>query len=140
MKRTMILFSTLLAVCLIYLVNAKPTAGGDDWKKAKNNAWPGVINEQTYMYKLDANAKLWWSPDGKKWEADADGMWADKEGSFFKIDGHKLRTSADGGNTWSDSPEWKWMAVDGNWYKLDKDWIVWVSKVPAGAATSETAK
>ncbi len=99
-----------------------------NWKKAKNNSWPGVVNEQMYWYRIDANAKLWWSGDGKKWEEDADGMWADKEGVFYKIDGSQLAESTDGGSTWNETLQWKWMAVDGRWYKLDKDKIVWVSK------------
>ncbi|MES2779213.1 MAG: hypothetical protein V4651_04860 [Bacteroidota bacterium] len=98
------------------------------WKKARNNSWPGVVDQQTYRYKLDANAKLWFSADGKNWQEDADGIWSDKEAVFYKLDGTKLIQSTDGGNTWNETPEWKWLAIDGRWYRLDKDWDVWVSK------------
>jgi hypothetical protein len=104
---------------------SKPTAAG--WAKAKDNSWPGVVNEQTYRYKL-VGSKLMWSADGKTWEEDSDGMWTDKEGVFYKLDGTKLVESTDAGNTWTETFEWKWEAVDGRWYKLDKDKVVWVGK------------
>lgn len=98
------------------------------WERAKNNSWPGVLNEQPYRNKLDEKGKLWWSSDGKNWVEDTDGMWADKEGVFYKMDGSKVVESKDGASTWDETSEWKWLAVDGRWYKLDKDGVVWVSK------------
>jgi hypothetical protein len=137
MKKILILMNLFLVVFCIQplLLKAQNTNKNDNkstrtynWTKAKNNSWPGVINEQTYWYKLDGRAELLWSADGKKWEEDTDGMWADKEGVFYKIDGTQLAQSTDAGNTWNETPEWQWQAVDGRWYKLDKDRVVWVSK------------
>jgi hypothetical protein len=137
MKKILISMNIFLVVFCIQplLLKAQNTNKNDNkstrtynWTKAKNNSWPGVINEQTYWYKLDGRAELLWSADGKKWEEDTDGMWADKEGVFYKIDGTQLAQSTDAGNTWNETPEWQWQAVDGRWYKLDKDRVVWVSK------------
>jgi hypothetical protein len=133
MKNILTSIKILLVLCCIQplMLIAQETTKDTrtyTWEKAKNNSWPGVVNEQTYRFKLDANAKLWWSADGKKWEEDTDGMWTDKEGVFYKLDGSRLAQSTDAGNSWNETPEWKWLAVDGRWYKLDKDRMVWVSK------------
>ncbi len=134
MKHTHMLMRILVVFCCIQplLLLAQETDSSVvrtyNWKKTKNNSWPGVVNEQTYWYKLDASAKLWWSADGKKWEEDADGMWADQEGVFYKINGTQLAESTDGGSTWNETPQWKWLAVNGRWYKLDKDRVLWHSK------------
>jgi hypothetical protein len=136
MKKLPIVISVVLIVCCMnpffsYAQQANKKTDKStraySWKQAKNNTWPGVVNEQTYWYKLDGS-RLWWSADGKKWEEDSDGMWADKEGVFYKLDGAMLVESTDAGNSWNETPEWKWQAVDGRWYKLDKDRNVWVSK------------
>jgi hypothetical protein len=103
------------------------TSSSGTWEKTKDNTWMGYSDGQPYRYKLDGT-KLLWSSDGKTWDADPDGMWADKEGTFYKIEDQKLVWSPDAGNTWQDIPEWRWQAIDDRWYKVDKDWTVWVSK------------
>ena len=91
-----------------------------DWKKAKDGAWEGMHDGKKTWYKVNPkDASLWWSMDGKKWEAAKDGMWQDKEGKWLKIDNKMLKWSADGGKTWADVPEWKWESTNGMWYKFD---------------------
>lgn len=120
----MILAMTMLLAAVCIAQNTNPA--GYKWKRVNDNVWPGQVNGEMYFYKLDKNTSLLWSPDGKKRETDSDGMWADKEGNFMKIDGGKVVWSPDGGNTWQDTQEWKWEAVNLKWYKLDKDWNLWV--------------
>ncbi|MDF2436093.1 MAG: hypothetical protein K0Q95_469 [Bacteroidota bacterium] len=100
----------------------------DEWMKSKEGTWDGMHDGKKVWYKLDMkDASLWWSMDGKKWEAVKDGMWQDKDGKWLKIvDAKMLKWSADGGKTWSDVPEWKWEAPSGTWYKFDKDWSLWM--------------
>lgn len=83
---------------------------------------------QTMWYMLDANAKLWWSTDGKEWSESETGTWMDKDGNWLKVMEGKLVWSADQGTTWTEVPEWTWMAGDGVWYKFDADWKLWWSK------------
>jgi hypothetical protein len=97
----------------------------DDFKKSKTGTWAGDKDGKTYWYKLDKSAKLWWSTDGKKWEAVADGMWADKSGKWLKIHDKKLVWTPDGGKTWAEVPDWKWEGPKGEWYKFDKSWGLW---------------
>jgi hypothetical protein len=97
-----------------------------EFEKSKEGTWMGT---DKVWYKLDKDAKVWWSKDGKKWESVKDGMWQDKEGKWLKINEKMLVWSADGGKTWAEVPEWKWEGTDGRWYKFDKEWKLWVNKV-----------
>lgn len=99
-----------------------------DWVKSTAGTWAGKKDGKIYWYKLDKNAKLWWSTDGKKWAAVEGGMWADKDGKWLKIGDGKLWWTADGGKNFSEVPEWKWEGPDGEWYKFDAKWNLWVSK------------
>jgi opacity protein-like surface antigen len=100
-----------------------------EWEKSKEGTWDGMHDGKKVWYKLNQkDASLWWSMDGKKWEAVKEGMWQDKDGKWLKIvDAKMLKWSADGGKTWSDVPEWKWEAPSGTWYKFDKDWSLWMN-------------
>ncbi len=97
-----------------------------DWKKSKTGTWAGKKDGKTYWYKLDKEAKLWWSADGKKWAAVENGMWADKDNKWLKINNGKLVWTTDG-NNWAEVPEWKWEGSDGKWYKFDDKWTLWVN-------------
>ncbi len=96
-----------------------------DFMKSKDGTWAGKMEGKTYWYKLDTNAKLWWSMDGKSWSTVESGMWADKDGHWLKIGDNKLWWSADKGKTWSEVPEWKWEGPKGEWYKFDANWNLW---------------
>ncbi|ASZ10197.1 hypothetical protein [Chitinophaga sp. MD30] len=98
-----------------------------DWAKSKTGTWAGAKEGKTLWYKLDKQAKVWWSEDGKKWAAVPDGAWADKAGKWLKIHDKKLVWSADG-KEWSEVPEWKWEGADGKWYKFDSKWTLWVNE------------
>jgi hypothetical protein len=103
--------------------------GSDDWMKSSESTWTGMSGDKKVWYKLNTkDATLWWSTDGKKWEAVKDGMWQDKSGKWLKIADKKLMWSADGGKTWSEVPDWSWEDADGNWCKFDKDWTLWTKK------------
>lgn len=121
-----VIFAAFFAYCHADYssTNFKLEIASDEWVKASDGAWPGKDN---IWYKLDAKAKLWWSKDGKKWEASKDQTWQDKDGKWLKIGEGKLWWTADG-KSWSEVPEWKWQGTDGKWYKFDKDWTVWVNK------------
>jgi hypothetical protein len=130
-------FLSMLCICFILAVhvNVKAASPGpvyhkyaqEEWSKAKNGIWNGVKDKKNYWYKLDKEAKLWWSTNGKKWIAVDDGMWTDKDGYWLKVSDARLMWSADKGTTWSEVPEWKWEGPKGEWYKFDKDWTVWVT-------------
>jgi hypothetical protein len=108
------------------MANNNSVVVAGDWHKSKEGTWEGMHDGKKTWYKLNTkDASLWWSMDGKKWEAVKDGMWQDKEGKWLKIDNKMLKWSADGGKTWSDVPEWKWEGSNGVWYKFDKDWTLW---------------
>ncbi|MFY8108916.1 MAG: hypothetical protein ACOVO9_07985 [Bacteroidia bacterium] len=96
-----------------------------EFSKKKEGTWAGKMDGKAYWYKLDKNAKLWWSTDGKKWAEVSNQMWADKSGKWMKIGDNKLWWSADMGKTWSEVPEWKWEGPMGEWYQFDKDWSLW---------------
>ncbi|HEY6160826.1 MAG TPA: hypothetical protein VI112_06370 [Bacteroidia bacterium] len=99
---------------------------GENWTKSTTGTWEGMNDGKKTWYKLNpADASLWWSMDGKKWEASKNGMWQDKDGKWLKIDNKMLKWSADGGKTWSDVPDWKWQGSNGMWYKFDKSWSLW---------------
>ncbi|MGJ7031307.1 hypothetical protein [Niabella hirudinis] len=98
-----------------------------EWKKVKNQAWPGIKDGTTYWYKLDKMAKLWWSTDGKKWAAVKGGAWMDKDGKWLRIHQGKLVWPAEGAK-WEEVPEWKWQGADGKWYKFDQHWALWVNE------------
>lgn len=106
---------------------ATTTMAFRDWAKSKTGAWPGQKEGKTYWYKLDKNAGLWWSTDGKEWAAVKDGTWADKDGKWLKIHNKKLVWSTDG-KAWAEVPEWKWEGSDGKWYKFDNNWGLWVNE------------
>jgi len=127
----------MLGICIFLAVNGNVNAASphpvyhkyaaEEWSKAKGGIWNGVKGRKNYWYKLDKEAKLWWSTNGKKWTAVDDGMWADKDGHWLKISDAKLMWSADNGASWSEVPEWKWEGPKGEWYKFDKDWTLWVT-------------
>ncbi|WP_114791558.1 hypothetical protein U0035_18485 [Niabella yanshanensis] len=98
-----------------------------DWVKSKTQTWAGSIEDNTYWYKLDKSAKLWWSTDGTKWAEVESQSWTDKDGKWLKIHEGKLVWSTDG-TQWSEVPEWKWEGSDGKWYKFDKKWTLWTNK------------
>lgn len=107
--------------------SATTTTINSDWMKAKDGAWEGKMEGKTYWYKLDKNAKLWWSANkGKDWKMVDNQMWADKDGKWVKISNNDLVWSADMGKTWATVPDWTWQGSDAKWYKFDKDWSVWV--------------
>lgn len=93
--------------------------------KKADGTWAANHEGKTYWYKLDKEASLWWSTDGKKWAKVESGMWADKSGRWLKIGENKLWWSADMGKTWSEVPEWKWEGPRGEWYKFDANWQLW---------------
>lgn len=99
-----------------------------DWKVSPTGIWPGKKDGKTYWYKLDKNAQLWGSTDGKKWASVEGGMWADKDGKWLKIGEGKLWWTTDGGKNFSEVPEWKWKGPGGEWYKFDAKWTLWVNK------------
>ncbi len=100
-----------------------------DWMKSSDGTWTGMSNEKKVWYKMNTkDATIWWSTDGKKWEAVKDGMWQDKSGKWLKVSDKNLVWSADGGKTWSGVPDWTWEDADGNWQKFDKDWSLWTKK------------
>lgn len=106
---------------------SSPAAFKADWTKARHGAWEGKMDGQTYWYKLDKNAKLWWSSNkGKDWALVDNQMWTDKDGKWLKISNGDLVWSADMGKTWASVPDWTWQGSDGKWYKFDKEWTVWV--------------
>jgi len=131
------LFLLMTCSCFLLTTNVKIHAGtpdpvnhsfiAEEWTKSKDGVWEGIKDKKTYWYKLDKEAKLWWSTNGKKWEAVTDGMWADADGKWLKIGDGKLWWSADKGANWSEVPDWKWEGPKGHWYKFDKDWSVWVA-------------
>lgn len=137
MKKILITVKVLFVLCCIQPLTLmaqdtkkdhNSSAKTDTWEATKNNSWPGVIDKEPYWNRIDEKGKLLQSADRKSWEEDADGMWADKDGVFYKIDGNKLVQSTDGGSTWTETPLRKWHAVDGRCYKLDRDRVVLVSK------------
>lgn len=130
-------FLLMTCICLtvtylhVYAGNPAPVVKNyiaEEWIKSKDGIWEGVKDKKTYWYKLDKDAKLWWSTNGKKWAAVEDGMWADQDGKWLKIGDGKLWWSADKGGSWAEVPDWKWEGPKGHWYKFDKDWSVWVTK------------
>lgn len=131
MKKSILMLALALPVALIS--SSFTTTNHDvtissvhaDWMKSKTGTWPGMKDGKTYWYKIDKKAGLWWSTDGKKWEAVSDGAWADKDGKWLKIHEGKLVWSTDG-TSWSEVPEWKWEGSDGKWYKFDNKWSLWV--------------
>lgn len=123
----MVLFANLSSNAAVTLFFSHPSSIKAEWMKAKDGAWAGTMNGKTYWYKLDKDAKLWWSADkGKNWSHVDNQMWADKEGKWLKISNKNLVWSADMGKSWSTVPDWTWQGADGKWYKFDKDWTVWV--------------
>ncbi len=111
------------------VVNHSIIFADGDWTKSTAGTWTGMHDNKKVWYKVNAkDASLWWSTDGKKWEAVKDGMWQDKDGKWLKISDKKLMWSADSGKTWSEVPDWTWQDADGNWCKFDKDWSLWTKK------------
>lgn len=138
MKKTIITLSVFWAMLFINLQSQAgnittgimdhfPASVNDDWSKARNGAWAGDMNGKSYWYKLDKDAKLWWSTDkGKNWAHVETQMWSDKDGRWMKVVDKNVVWSTDMGKTWSTVPDWTWQGSDGKWYKFDKDWNVWV--------------
>lgn len=135
MKKSFLpLFGTVLLMLAGLAVTPTVVAGiykqvwNQDWEKSKTGTWVGKKDGKTYWYKLDRNAQLWWSADGKKWAAVEGGMWADKDNRWIKIGDGKLWWTIDAGKNFSEVPEWKWEAPDGKWYKFDAKWTLWVNR------------
>lgn len=136
MKKLFLLVSGALLLCMITVAVTKAVVpAGDvhgfneqDWAKSRTGAWVGKKDGKRYWYKLDKNAQVWWSTDGKKWAAVEGGMWADKDNRWIKIGDGKLWWTTDDGKNFSEVPEWKWEAPDGKWYKFDAKWTLWVSR------------
>ncbi len=99
-----------------------------EFMKKSDGTWSGKMDSKVYWYKLDKEAKLWWSNDGKKWAEVSTQMWADKSGNWMKIGQKKLWWSTDMGKTWAEVPEWKWEGPNGEWYKFDGNWNLWINK------------
>ena len=128
---------TMLCICFFLAANINVHAAAprpiyskyvpEEWFKAKDGIWNGVKDKKNYWYKLDKDAKLWSSTNGKKWTAVEDGIWCDKDQHCLKVSEGKLVWSADKGASWSEVPEWKWEGPKNEWYKFDKDWTVWVT-------------
>lgn len=136
MKKTII---ALAAICMMLganainpisneLSNTNISSVQNEFMKSSTQTWGGMMDGKMYWYKLDKNAKLWWSADGKEWAEVKNGMWADKDGKWLKIGKGKLWWSADMGKNWSEVPEWKWEGPKGEWYKFDKDWSLWTNQ------------
>jgi hypothetical protein len=103
--------------------------GEGDWMKSTDGTWTGMNDAKKVWYKLNMkDASVWWSTDGKTWEAVQTGMWQDKDGKWLKIVDKKLMWSTDGGKTWVEVPDWTWQDASGNWCKFDKDWSLWMKK------------
>ncbi|MBC7861771.1 MAG: hypothetical protein IAF38_02280 [Bacteroidia bacterium] len=130
MKKLMLAVALLVAGASVeakieYAVKPNVTVGEVKWEKSATGTWLG--KDKTW-YKLNtADASIWWSKDGKKWEAVKDGMWQDKDGKWLKIGDKKLWWSKDG-KEWAEVPEWKWEGYDSVWNKFDKDWSLWTAK------------
>ena len=123
-----VLLSMSLATEAETILSNEPAISVDEPKWAKSTAGTWMGSDKTW-YKLNPkDASIWWSKDGKKWEAVKDGMWQDKAGKWLKIVDKDLKWSADGGKTWSQVPDWTWEGTDGVWYKFDKDWNLWTAK------------
>lgn len=96
------------------------------FEKSLDGVWMGTKNT---WYKLNAtDNSVWWSADGKVWNAVNDGMWQDLEGKWLKIAEQKLWWSLDG-KAWAQTPEWKWQGVNGVWNKFDQEWNLWTAKM-----------
>jgi len=128
MKKTLIILGlaalsyTVPAATTRVLVTTTPSEITSDYVKSTDGTWEG---KDKIWYKLDKKAQLWWSKDGKKWEASKDHTWQDKDGKWLKLHDKKLVWSADG-KKWDEVPEWAWESPNGKWYKFDKDWSLWV--------------
>lgn len=99
-----------------------------NWAKARNGVWLALVDNKVNWFKLDKNARLWASNDGKEWAEVSDGMWLDNEGRQLKIGEGKLWWTSDAGKNFSEVPEWKWKGPKGEWYKFDAKWTLWVAK------------
>lgn len=131
MKKTIILlgiagmcYSGMAATNPAPAINSPIIKSVSDYVKSSDGTWEG---KDKVWYKLDKKAQLWWSKDGKKWDASKDQTWQDKDGKWLKINNKKLVWSADG-KKWDDVPEWAWESPNGKWYKFDKDWSLWVKE------------
>ncbi len=134
MKKLIMAFSAA-SLLLATDMKAAPTHGQPqdrsqelDWAKARNGVWLALVNDKLNWFKLDKNARLWVSNDGKEWAEVSDGMWPDKEGRQLKIGEGKLWWTSDAGKNFSEVPEWKWKGPKGEWYKFDAKWTLWVAK------------
>lgn len=98
------------------------------WVKSRTGAWAAHKDGISYWYKLDKNARLWWSPNGRDWSEVPEGMWADKQNKWLKIGEGKLWWTNDDGKNFEEVPEWKWQGPRGEWYKFDAKWTLWVTR------------
>lgn len=122
-----LMLTTSIAVTQAVAPAGNMTENYFDWIKSKTSIWAGMKDGKIHWYKLDKNAQLWWSADGKKWTPAEGGMWADKDGKWLKIGEGKLWWTADKGKNFSEVPEWKWEGPKGEWYKFDAKWTLWVN-------------
>lgn len=105
-----------------------PQSRENSWVKSKTGAWAAHSEGKSFWYKLDKNARVWWSPSGHEWSELPGGMWADKQDRQLKIGEGKLWWTADEGKNFEEVPEWKWQGPRGEWYKFDAKWTLWVMR------------
>jgi hypothetical protein len=133
-KNTLMLSAVLLLMVACYGTYAsipyvQLTNITNEWVKSKTGIWEGKADGKNYWYKLDKNAKLWWSSNaGKDWHLVDSQMWADRDGKLLKISNDELIWSADMGKTWAPVPDRTWESADGKWYRLDKSWALWINR------------
>ncbi|RPD42701.1 hypothetical protein [Chitinophaga barathri] len=133
------LLLTVSAACLLLAAGIKTTVAEPftrpqqrnqelNWVKSRTGVWLALVDNKINWFKLDKNARLWASADGKEWLEITDGMWLDKDGRQLKIGEGKLWSTSDEGKNFMEVPEWKWKGPKGEWYKFDAKWTLWVVK------------
>ncbi|WP_126245506.1 hypothetical protein [Chitinophaga rhizosphaerae] len=133
MKRNLIFVACALLLQATGVLSAAfpgppaPASHNVNWVKSKSGSWAANREGKSFWYRLDRNARIWWSPDGHEWAEVTDGMWADKQDRWLKIGEGKLWWTADAGKNFEEVPEWKWQGPRGEWYKFDAKWTLWVA-------------
>src|ERR1700741_1105710 len=100
MKKVILLAAALFVAAINVEIKAttissvNTTIGEPKWEKSSAGTWMGA--NKTWYKVNPKDASIWWSKDGKKWDAVKDGMWQDKEGKWLKIGDKKLWWSKDG--------------------------------------------